>query len=427
MKALDLPELTARQIEYHRFLQSDEWQETKKEVLTAHRARCHICGTVTITEPHHIKYTNDLCDQKNLIPLCRECHKVTHDWLDKLDFFLKINAKQEGRNAIITISLWNSFVSHTMFNYYINSWIRHEDTNAFFRKDNMRRLCDFIKLQVITKYPMLKAKSNYESDYTYDISVHNSGEDQIKNYVAECVSAIRYSYPNISSESLQQHFKMSNGAWKTISGLANKIDKEYKIMKALNFDGVQATNGGEFPRVTPGGYVIGIVSVQDVPEKEYLKISYDIAEGEFKNYYYDMKQRTGYDLPVMYKSYKDKALGFFKAFLDAVAASNPGYTWNNDERTLTRKLVGCVLREEEYRNRDGEIKVSLKPEVFYPAADIRAGKFEALPKKTLTGGTMQGMANAPAVMPTTTPAAPAQPAQDAFADMEIFGDDGVPF
>lgn len=198
-------------------------------------------------------------------------------------------------------------------------------------------------------------------------------------------------------------------------------------MKALDFTNVQATQGGEFARPTAGGYVIGIVSVEDVPEREYLKITYDIAEGEFKNYYYDMKQRTGYDLPVMYKSYKDKALGFFKAFLDAVAASNPGYTWNNDERTLTRKLVGCVLREEEYRNRDGEIKVSLKPDVFYPAADIRAGKFEALPKKTLTGGTMQGMANAPAVMPTTTPAAPAQPAQDAFADMEIFGDDGVPF
>ena len=187
-------------------------------------------------------------------------------------------------------------------------------------------------------------------------------------------------------------------------------------MKALDLTNVQATQGGEFARPTAGGYVIGIVSVEDVPEKEYLKISYDIAEGEFKNYYYDMKQRTGYDLPVMYKSYKDKALGFFKAFLDAVTASNPGYTWNNDERTLTRKLVGCVLREEEYRNRDGEIKVSLKPEVFYPAADIREGKFEALPKKTLTGGTMQGMANAPA-----------QPAQDAFADMEIFGDDGVPF
>ena len=32
-------------------------------------------------------------------------------------------------------------------------------------------------------------------------------------------------------------------------------------MKALDLTNVTATQGGEFPRVTPGGYVIGIVAV----------------------------------------------------------------------------------------------------------------------------------------------------------------------
>lgn len=201
-------------------------------------------------------------------------------------------------------------------------------------------------------------------------------------------------------------------------------------MKALDLTNVQATQGGKFARPTAGGYVIGIVNVEDVPEREYLKITYDIAEGEFKNYYYDMKQRTGYDLPVMYKSYKDKALGFFKAFIDAVTESNPGYKWNNDERTLCRKLVGCVLREEEYRNCDGEIKVSLKPDVFYPAADIREGKFEVLPKKTLVNAAGSAY-NAPQTMQTAnyTPAAnaPLTSAQSAADDMIIYSEDGVPF
>ena len=187
-------------------------------------------------------------------------------------------------------------------------------------------------------------------------------------------------------------------------------------MKALDLTNVTATQGGDFPRVTPGGYVIGIVAVEDVPEKEYLKITYDIAEGELKNYYYEMHQRTGYDLPCFYKSYKEKALGFFKAFLDAVTASNAGYKWNNDERTLCHKLVGCVLREEEYRNSAGEIKVSLKPDVFYPVADIRAGKFEVSARKTLAGGT------APAPQ-----AAPAAPQADTAAIDDIFSADGVPF
>ena len=222
-----------------------------------------------------------------------------------------------------------------------------------------------------------------------------------------------------TDEQLRKHFKMGPKAWGSIHELI-KINKErYKNMKALDLTNVTATQGGEFPRVTAGGYVIGIVAVEDVPEKEYLKITYDIAEGELKNYYYEMKQRTGYDLPCFYKSYKGKALGFFKAFIDAVTASNPGYTWNNDERTLCRKLVGCVLREEEYRNRDGEIKVSLKPDVFYPAADIRAGKFDVPPKKTLAGGT-------PATQAQTVQAAQPAPQSDAAFD-DIFGTDGVPF
>ena len=206
-------------------------------------------------------------------------------------------------------------------------------------------------------------------------------------------------------------------------------------MKALDLTNVQANAGGEFPRVTPGGYVIGIVSVQDVPEKEYLKISYDIAEGELKNYYYEMKQRTGYELPCFYKSYKDKALGFFKAFLDAVIASNPGYVWNNDERTLTRKMVGCVLREEEYRNRSGEIKVSLKPDIFYPAQEIRAGRFEVPDRKCLNDDRYDRYVDAQNAHSGSYSAPQAQQAGYTVPqntapfsnDPDILSDDGVPF
>lgn len=201
-------------------------------------------------------------------------------------------------------------------------------------------------------------------------------------------------------------------------------------MKALDLTNVTATQGGDFPHVTPGGYVIGIVNVEDVPEKEYLKITYDIAEGDLKNYYYEMHQRTGYDLPCFYKSYKDKALGFFKAFLEAVEGSNAGYKWDNDERKLCRKFVGCVLREEEYRNRDGEIKVSLKPDVFYPAADIRAGKFDVPPKKTLSnavGGASTAGYGTNTANYTPAANAPLTSAQAAAEDMVIFSGDGVPF
>lgn len=425
MKAVKLP--TDGQLWYRtEFLKSDEWKATSKTVKEKIGNRCNLCGTrESILCTHHIYYDySDLCDPRYLICLCRECHHVTHEMIDN---FKSLPKKDR---VVMYDKDYRELATKQLVRYYFGSCIRHSDSYSFFDIKKLVILRKFIGVQLTALAPELIIYNDYGMREGRGFPREGQTEEAkklIKDTVAYLLWHMHYTYPNVSDEQLRIHFKLGKTAWEKVLTREKYIKERYKNMKALDLTNVQATQGGEFARPTAGGYVIGIVSVEDVPEKEYLKISYDIAEGEFKNYYYDMKQRTGYDLPVMYKSYKDKALGFFKAFLDAVAASNPGYTWNNDERTLTRKLVGCVLREEEYRNRDGEIKVSLKPEVFYPAADIRAGKFEALPKKTLTGGTMQGMASAPAVMPTTTPAAPAQPAQDAFADMEIFGDDGVPF
>jgi hypothetical protein len=309
--------------------------------------------------------------------------------------------------------------------FYCKSYIRHEDSKTFLGWDNINKLRPFLALQLSSKYPKIRLFNDYNvmDDYGIpnDLCYAHGYQDKIQHWIAYHVWHIKYAYYCASDEQLRKHFKMGPKAWESIHELI-KINKErYKNMKALDLTNVTATQGGEFPRVTPGGYVIGIVSVEDVPEKEYLKITYDIAEGEHKNYYYEMKERTGYDLPCFYKSYKEKALGFFKAFLDAVEASNTGYKWNNDERTLTRKLVGCVLREEEYRNKDGEIKVSLKPDVFYAAADIRAGKYEVPARKTLAGGTAPVQQTAqPAVQPAVQPAT--TPAID-----DIFSAEGVPF
>lgn len=200
-------------------------------------------------------------------------------------------------------------------------------------------------------------------------------------------------------------------------------------MKNIDLTNVEAQQSGEFERPQAGGYIIQLGAVLDVPEKEYLKISYDIAEGKFKGHYTDMYQRTGYELPTFIRSYKERALGFFKAFIDAVTASNPQYKWNNDERTLTKLYVGCVLREEEYRNRSGELKTILKPDVFLPIADIRAGKFAVKPCKKLSEGA--GSASNGSFMSGTSNYTPnnTTPQNGVQSDLniDVLSDGGIPF
>lgn len=148
-------------------------------------------------------------------------------------------------------------------------------------------------------------------------------------------------------------------------------------MKELNLTNVEPEKGFGGPE--PGGYILKIINVEDVPNKEYLKIDYDFAEGEYKNHYLNLFDKFGFWGGAMYKSYKEKSLGWFKAFISDIEASNPGYKWDNDEKKLEGKLFGAVLGAEEYRSNDGEVKESLKVKKTTSIQDIRDGKFK-IPK-----------------------------------------------
>ena len=50
-------------------------------------------------------------------------------------------------------------------------------------------------------------------------------------------------------------------------------------------DWANIKESGTFERLAPGGYIVKILNVKDFPEKEYLKISFDIAEGEKKGFF----------------------------------------------------------------------------------------------------------------------------------------------
>lgn len=159
-------------------------------------------------------------------------------------------------------------------------------------------------------------------------------------------------------------------------------------MKAINWNEVESKQEG-FSAPVPGGYICRIVQVEDVEDKEYLKLTLDICEGEFARRGEQIEESTGatWGYYTAYRSYKDSALGFFRNFLDNVDKSNKDFsvaTFNNEEQKLKDKVIGVVLREEEYVGLDRETganvkKVALRVYSLIPTEDIRAGKFK-IPK-----------------------------------------------
>lgn len=151
-------------------------------------------------------------------------------------------------------------------------------------------------------------------------------------------------------------------------------------MKQVNWTEVEETNG-DYEKLPSGGYVCQILRVEDITEKEYLKIEFDICDGKYKDYFTQQSGYTNFWGGSFIKSYKDTAIGFFKGMLTAIEKSNSNFSVKDfeksaDERMLIGKHIGLTIGQETYWNSKGEQKsrpyVSQCRDIFA----IKEGKFK---------------------------------------------------
>lgn len=154
-------------------------------------------------------------------------------------------------------------------------------------------------------------------------------------------------------------------------------------MKKLDLTSVQEAT--DFKTLPAGGYICKITLVEDKEDKEYLKLEFDIVEGEFKDYYKTLFENKNFWGGNFIRSYKETALSFFKAFTTAVENSNQNYKFDEDETKLKGKLIGLVLSEEEYMANDGEIKTRLYVSSVRSVDKIRKGDFKIAALKEYKG------------------------------------------
>ena len=161
-------------------------------------------------------------------------------------------------------------------------------------------------------------------------------------------------------------------------------------MKPINnFENIQASTG-EFSRLKPNGYICKITDVEDIPlnaqgKGDYLNIEYDIADGEFKGYFKEQFEKWNKWNGTFIRSYKEKALGMFKHFINCVEESNGGFSWNWNERALIGKVIGLVIGEEEYVKKNGEIGTRMYVKDIKTVEQIKNGDFKISDLKKIDG------------------------------------------
>ena len=175
-------------------------------------------------------------------------------------------------------------------------------------------------------------------------------------------------------------------------------------MKAFNGLEIKKSVSASEP-LPAGGYVAKILNakVEEYSWGEVLVISFDIAEGEYKDFFSkqykentreDKKWKGNFRLTVPQESnqYFDSQKRTFGNAIWAIEESNPSFRWAWDENALKGKMVGVLFRNFEY-DVDGNQGWSTECCTFVSVEDVRNGNYRQPKDKPLKNKTAS---NAPA-------------------------------
>lgn len=156
------------------------------------------------------------------------------------------------------------------------------------------------------------------------------------------------------------------------------------------FKDYEQTKGyGDYEKLPKGGYVLVIKGAEVLSNRigEYIKISADIYEGEFIQFFTreyknqqteDKKWHCNYLLNIP-KDDGSEQDGWtkrkFKTFTEALEESNEGYHFDWDEQKFKGKLIGGLFNEREYEGRDGAVRKATNWASVCTVDKIREGSY----------------------------------------------------
>lgn len=126
----------------------------------------------------------------------------------------------------------------------------------------------------------------------------------------------------------------------------------------------------DIKQLPKGAYICKVLGAEvcENSNGQYVKLSCDIAEGEFANFFMDdwkaqqtedKKWHCNYLLNVPKDDGSEKdgwTKRRFKTVINAIEDSNPGYHFDWDEQKFKGKIFGGLFNLREYEDKNGNIK-----------------------------------------------------------------------
>lgn len=168
------------------------------------------------------------------------------------------------------------------------------------------------------------------------------------------------------------------------------------LKRPENWDKVEGIEFGDYENLELGGHEVVIKNAYEYTGKTgniSLKVEVDIAGNDkqagFFQRQYDNNTNANKTWPAgacKYISLKEEenCIAMFKGFTTSVEKSNPGYTWNFDEKTLIGKKLCGVFGLEQYEKQDGTTGFATRLTQFRSLDKLNEVK---IPKVRLLNGT----------------------------------------
>jgi hypothetical protein len=150
-------------------------------------------------------------------------------------------------------------------------------------------------------------------------------------------------------------------------------------MPKMNWSAIEESTGG-FADIEPGAYTLVVTKVEPHERQQYVRLCWDVAEGERKGAY----AQSQYP-PSDVLSWKDAALGMLKHKLHVLADHNPGFQSsvafdNDDWQAFVGKRFGAVVRRRLYTagpnsKSPGADRHQMEIAAYLSPDDLAANKF----------------------------------------------------
>lgn len=162
------------------------------------------------------------------------------------------------------------------------------------------------------------------------------------------------------------------------------------MINKVNMDGIKPY--GESSMLPKGGYVMKIlgVEVKQNSKGQYLQVSCDVVEGEYKDFFAEdyraQSEPKKWHCNAFVNVPRDDGTeqdGWtkraFATFIDSLEQSNSGFHFDWDETHLKGLLVGGLFSFREYEGQDGTVRQGTNLASWTSVEKIRTGRYK-LPK-----------------------------------------------